>query len=58
MKGQGKDHGGDVDGKKKKKQFDKFKVKCYNYQKLGHFAYECELPNKDKSKGKQKMHMA
>ena len=51
-KGKEKDCGGDANGEKKKKQFDKSKVKWYNYQKLGHFAEECELPKKDKSKGK------
>ena len=51
-KGKGKDHGGDANGEKKKKQFDKFKVKWYNCQQLRHFADECELPKKDTSKGK------
>ena len=47
-----------MDGEKKKKQFDKSKVKCYNCQKLWHLADECELPTRDKSKGKEKMDMA
>ena len=42
----------------KKKPFDKSKVKCYDYQKLGHFVDECELPKKDKSKGKEKVNMS
>ena len=29
-----------------------------SFQKLWHFADECELPKRDKSKGKEKMHMA
>ena len=57
-KGKGKDRSGDANGEKKKKQFEKSKVKCYNCQKLGHFGHECELPKKDKSKGKEKIHMA
>ena len=47
-----------MDGEKKKKQFDKPKVKYFNCQKLGHFADECKLSKRDKSKGKEKMHMA
>ena len=43
---------------RKNKQFDKSKVKCYNCQRLGHFSDECELPKKDKSKVKEKMHLA
>ena len=27
-------------------QKDKSKVKCYNYQELGHFAWECPEKNK------------
>ena len=54
----GKDQGGEANGEKKNMQFDKSKVKCYSSQKLGHFADECELPKKDNSKGKEKMHMA
>ena len=57
-KGKDKDCGGEANGEKEKKQFDKSKVKCYNCQKLGHFAYECELLKKDKSKGKEKMQMS
>ena len=57
-KGKDIDHSGNANGEKKKKQFDKSKVKCYNCQKLGHFTDECELPKKDKSKGKEKKHMA
>ena len=57
-KGKGKDCGGDANGEKKKKQFDKSEVKCYNCQKVGHFENECELPKEDKSKRKEKMHMA
>ena len=57
-KRKGKDRSGEVDGEKKKKQFDKPKVKCFNCQKLGHFADECKLSKRDKSKGKDKMHMA
>ena len=56
-KGKGKYCDGEVDGEKKKKQFEKSKVKCYNCQKLGHFANDCELPKRDKSKGKEKMNM-
>ncbi|CAJ2637748.1 unnamed protein product [Trifolium pratense] len=33
--------GGFAKGKNKKKNFDKSKVKCYNCEKLGHFADEC-----------------
>ena len=36
-KGKDKDRGGEVDGEKKKKPFDKSKVKYYNCQKLGYF---------------------
>ena len=57
-KGKGKHCVGDANGEKKKKQFEKSKVKYYNCQKLGHFADESELPKKDKSKGKEKMHIA
>ena len=58
MKGKGKYCSAEVDRKKKKKQFDESKVKCYNCQKLGHFSYECELPKRDKSKGKEKILIA
>ena len=44
--------------KKKKNPFEKSKVKCYNCQNLRHFADECELPKKDKSKGKDKVNVA
>ena len=57
-KGKGIDHGDEVNGEKKKKPFDKSKVKCYNCQKLGHFLDKCELPKKENSKGKEKMHVA
>ena len=46
-----------MDGEKKK-QFDKSKVKCYDCQKLGYFSDECKLSKRDKSKGKEKIHMA
>ena len=46
-----------MDGEKKKKPFEKSKVKFYNCQKLGHFANDCELPKRDNSKGKDKMNM-
>ena len=42
---------------KKKKKFDKSKVKYDNCQKLGHCENECDFPKKDKSKGKEKIHM-
>ena len=57
-KGKGKDHCGEANGEKKKKQFDTSNVKCYTCQKLVHFADQCEIPKKDKSKGKEKMHIA
>ncbi|MCH81381.1 F-box protein [Trifolium medium] len=38
--------GGNVKSQNKKKNFDKSKVKCYNCDKLGHFADECWF-NKD-----------
>ena len=57
-KGKGKDYGGEANGEKKKKQSDKSKVKCYNCEKVGNFGDECELPKRDKSKGKEKMHVA
>ena len=46
-----------MDGENNKKQLDKYKIKFYNCQKLGHFADECELLKGDKSKGKEKMLM-
>ena len=33
-----------------KKPFDKFKIKCYNCQKMGHFADECHAEKKKKGK--------
>ena len=33
-----------------KKPFDKSKIKCYNYQKMGHFADECHFEKKKKGK--------
>ena len=57
-KGKCKDYSGQVDGEKKKKQFEKSKVKCYNFQKLGHFSNECEFPKRNKFKGKEKMYMS
>ena len=47
-----------MDGEKKKKQFDNSKVKCYNFQNFGYFANEWKLPKREKSKGKENMHMA
>ena len=47
-----------MDGEKKKKQFDKSNEKCYNCQNLGHFVYKCEFFKRDKSKGKENIHMA
>ena len=58
MKGKGKDRGGDANGEKKKKEFDKSNVKCYNCKKLVHLADDCEPPKEEKSKGKEKKHMA
>ena len=43
-KRKGKDHGGEVNEEKKKKQFDKFKVKCYNCQKLGILEMSVNFP--------------
>ena len=57
-KGKGKDRDGEVDGAKKERQYDKSKVKYYNCQNLGHFTNECELLKRDKSKEKEKIHMA
>ena len=57
-KGKGKDRGGEVNGEKKKKQFDKSKVTFYNCKKLGHFTNDYEFPEADKTKEKEKMHMA
>ena len=33
-------------------------MKCHNYQKYSHFAYECFLPKKNRSKGEEKENMA
>ena len=33
-----------------KKPFDKSKIKCYNCQKMGHFADECQFEKKEKGK--------
>ena len=46
------------DGEKKKKKFGKSKLKCYNCQMPGHYVDKFELFKMDKSKGKEKMHMA
>lgn len=29
------------EGKSGKKTFDKRKIQCYNYDKFGHYSYEC-----------------
>lgn len=42
----GKNSGGKK-GKKHRK-FDKSKVKCFNCEKTGHFAYECRAPKREK----------
>ena len=35
---------------KKREPFDKSKIKCYNFQKMGHFADECYTHKKKKGK--------
>ena len=36
--------------KEERKPFDKSKIKCYNFQKMGHFANECYSDIKKKGK--------
>ena len=48
-KGKGKPRGhgkGDRSNEQRPRNLDMSKVKCYNYNKMGHFAKECPEPNK------------
>jgi hypothetical protein len=47
-------------GKEKKKdfEFDISKVRCYNYQELGHFSQECTNPRRGQKKEHDNLHLA
>jgi hypothetical protein len=47
-------------GKEKKKdfKFDISKVRCYNFQELGHFSRECTNPRREQKKEHGNLHLA